>query len=241
MFASSPRSSELRNSILRRLAPADLDCMRPFLSFIPLKEGVVLEEPQRRVQNIDFIETGVVSLTVRAASIIVETAMVDFHGAVGFSVALGANLSAHRSTVLFAGMALRISADNLVRCMDERPRIRDNILRFVHSFIVHSTQTTLCGVRHDLESRLACWLCLVCDALNSSSLAITHDQLSEILGLRRASVTNTLLGFEEQRLVDKTRGVLRIRDRRLLRQKACCCYDIISSAHNTKEPGLVCT
>ena len=135
--------------------------------------------------------------------------------------------------------ALRISADNLRRCMDERPQIRDNVLRFIHSFMVHSAQTALCGVRHDLEPRLARWLCLVCDALNCNALAITHDQLSEILGSRRASVTKTLLRLEEQGLVEKMRGVLQVRDRDLLRQKACGCYHIISDAYQAR--GLVCT
>jgi CRP-like cAMP-binding protein len=236
------RVPDIKNSILRRLSPVDLDCMRPFLEFVQLKERAVLLEQQRRIQNIDFVETGVVSLTTLSTGSMVEAATVDFHGAVGFSVALGATVSAHRSVVLVAGMALRISADNLRRCMDERPQIRDNILRFVHSFMVHSSQTALCGIRHDLESRLARWLSLVCDALNCSALAITHDQLSEILGSRRATVTKTLLRLEEQGLVEKTRGVLQVRDRGLLRQKACCCYHVISDAYQAKDArGLVCT
>jgi CRP-like cAMP-binding protein len=216
--------------------------MRPFLEFVSLKERAVLQEPQRRIQNIDFIETGIVSLTTLGTNSTVEAATVDYRGAVGFSVALGAALSVHRSVVLVSGTALRISADNLRRCMDERPQIRDNILRFVHSFMVHSSQTALCGIRHDLEPRLVRWLCLVCDALNCSALAITHDQLSEILGSRRATVTKTLLRLEEEGLVEKTRGVLQVRDRGRLRQRACSCYHIISDAYQAREErGLVCT
>jgi len=216
--------------------------MRPFLDLVSLKEREVLQEPQRRIQHIDFVEAGIVSLTTLTTGSTIEAATVDFHGAVGFSVALGATVSLHRSVVLVPGRALRISADNLGRCMDERPQIRDNVLRFIHSFMVHSAQTALCGVRHDLEPRLARWLSLVCDALNCNALAITHDQLSEILGSRRASVTKTLLRLEEQGLVEKMRGVLQVRDRDLLRRKACGCYHIISDAYQAKDTrGLVCT
>jgi CRP-like cAMP-binding protein len=236
------RISDIKNTILRELPPVDLDYIRPFLELVSLKERAVLQEPQRRIHNIDFVETGVVSLTTLSTGSMVEAATVDFHGAVGFSVALGATVSVHRSVVLVPGMALRISADNLRRCMDERPQIRDNVLRFVHSFIVHSTQTALCGIHHDLEARLARWLCLVCDTLNCGALAITHDQLSEILGSRRATVTKALLRLEEQGLVEKTRGVLQVRDRAGLRQKACCCYHVISEAYGTKDARrLVCT
>jgi CRP-like cAMP-binding protein len=133
--------------------------------------------------------------------------------------------------VLVSGSALRIRADDLERSMRERPQIREHLLRYVQSLMVHSSQTALCGVRHQLEQRLACWLCLACDALEGDVLPITHDHLSAILGFRRAGVTETLKRFEEQGLVRKMRGVLQIRDRELLKRTACCCYGIVANAY----------
>jgi CRP-like cAMP-binding protein len=224
-----------RNGLLRNLSPSDYDCIYPFLEAVTLKTRSVLQEPQRTIKTVDFIESGIVSLMTLASGSIFETATVDHHGVVGFSVALGAKTSAHRSVVQVAGTALRIPVDRLQHCMDERPQIREHFLRYVHSFMVQSAQKALCSVRHELDGRLASWLCLVCDSLDRNVLAITHDQLSALLGSRRASVTEALVRFEEEGLVEKMRGVLLVRDRELLRKKACCCYGSNSDAHQCRE------
>jgi CRP-like cAMP-binding protein len=115
--------------------------------------------------------------------------------------------------------------------MRERPAIREHLLQYVQSLMIHSSQMSLCGVRHELEQRLASWLCLACDALDGNVLPITHDHVSMILGLRRAGVTEALNRFEEEGLVRKTRGVLQVPDRRLLRQKACGCYAVVANEY----------
>ncbi len=69
------------------------------------------------------------------------------------------------------------------------------------------------------------------DALDADVLPVTHDYLSSVLGLRRAGITETLIRFEEQRLIRKTRGVLQIDERERLEEKACCCCRLILSAY----------
>lgn len=94
-------------------------------------------------------------------------------------------------------------------------------------------QAGSCGVRRCREKRLACWLCLTCDAIDGRVLLVTHDYLSAVLGLRRAGVTETLIRFEERTLIRKTRGVLRIDDRKRIELEACSCYGIIASAYDS--------
>jgi Crp-like helix-turn-helix domain len=221
----------IKNSVLRTLSLQDFDCIRPFLQPVTLKARCVLQESNRQVEHVNFIETGVVSLRTLATGSILETALVGCHGVEGVTVALGVDKSFHRSIVLVSGNAVRICADDLRRSMDERPQIRAHLLRCVRSLMIHSSQIALCGVRHQLEQRLACWLCLVCEALDGDVLPITHDHLSIILGFRRAGVTETLERFEKQGLVRKTRGNLQIRDREMLEVKACCCLRIIQNAY----------
>ncbi len=233
MVASSHRRPIVKNRILAGLSQSDFDCIRPFLEPVALKERSVLHEANKRIEHVNFIETGIVSLRTLATGSVLETAMVGCYGAVGASIALGAErTSLHRSIVLVPGHAMRISTGDLQRSMCERPQIREHLLRYVQSLMIHSSQISLCGVRHELEQRLACWLCLACDALDGNVLPITHDHISTILGLRRAGVTETLNRFEEEGLVRKTRGVLQVPDRRLLRQKACGCYAIIANRYD---------
>jgi CRP-like cAMP-binding protein len=226
------RRPAIRNGILRNFALADLACIGPLLKPVALKERTVLQEPKKRVEYINFVETGIVSLRTIATGCILETAMVGPGGAVGASIALGAGTAMHQSIVLVSGSALRIHADDLRRLMTERPQIREHLLQYIQALMIHGSQMALCGVRHDLEQRLACWLCIAYDALDGDVLPITHDHLSTMLGLRRAGLTESLIRFEEEGLIRKSRGVMHVRERLLLQKKACGCYGIIASAYD---------
>ncbi|MFB9265094.1 Crp/Fnr family transcriptional regulator [Bradyrhizobium erythrophlei] len=235
MLAQSNNRASVRNSILASLSLRDLAAIGGFLEPIILKERMVLHEPRRQVDYVYFIESSVSSLRIVAAGSILETAVVGYRGAVGASFLLGAHLPIHQSAVLFPGSALRIRVDDLRRVVNERPQIRGHLGRYVQALLMHSAQTGLCGVRHDLEQRLACWLCLASDAFDGAVLPVTHDYLSAVLGLRRAGVTETLIRFEEQGLIRKKRGVLQIDERKRLQQRACSCYSIISNAYVSAE------
>jgi CRP-like cAMP-binding protein len=237
MLSSSQKRLTVRNSVLMTLSLPEFESVRAFLEPVLLQEGSVLHEPNQRIEYVSFVETGIVSLMTLASGSMLETAMVGCQGAVGASVALFASSSIHKSIVLVQGNALRISVEDLQRSMDERPQIREHLLRYVQSLMVHSSQTALCGVRHELEQRLACWLCLAHDALDGEVIPITHDQLSLILGLRRAGITEALTRFYELGLVRKARGVLQVRERGPLEQRACSCYRVIATAYDrTKSP-----
>ena len=75
------------------------------------------------------------------------------------------------------------------------------------------------------------WLLLAADRLDGNVIPLTHDQLSMILGVRRAGVTTALAKLYEDGAVIKTRGTVEIVDRAVLEKKTCQCYRIISSEY----------
>lgn len=227
-----PVAHLVQNRVLANFSLTDFDYIRPFLQPVPLRERVVLQESNRHVEFVHFIETGIVSLMTLASGSLLETAMVSSRGFAPMAVVLGARKSPHRSTVLVAGSALRIRVEDLERSIRERPQIREHLLRYVQSLMVHGSQTALCGVRHHLEQRLASWLCQACDAVGADTIPITHDHISTILGLRRAGVTETLNRFQDQGLLRKIRGVIQIRDREQLERQTCGCYRTITDAYD---------
>src|ERR1700730_10434218 len=125
MVVSSHRRPIVKNRILESLSLSDFDCIRPFLEPVALKERSVLHEANKRIEHVNFIETGIVSLRTLAIGSVLETAMVGCYGAVGASIALGEATSLHRSIVLVPGNALRIRTDDLLRSTHERPQIRE--------------------------------------------------------------------------------------------------------------------
>jgi CRP-like cAMP-binding protein len=239
MLAQSNRRPFVKNTILASLSLPDLASIGPFLEPIPLKERMSLQEPRKPVQHVYFVESGIISIRIVAAGSILETAVVGYRGAIGISFLLGGHIPTHQSVVLFPGSALRIRADDLRRVMDGRPKILDHLSQYVQALNMHCAHAGVCGVRHELEQRLACWLCLACDALDGHVLPVTHLYLSTVLGLRRSGITEALIQFEEQGLIRKMRGVLQVGDRKRLQQKACSCYGIIASAYASAE-HLVC-
>lgn len=221
----------VKNAILANLSLQDLAAIGEFLEPVVLTERMVLQERKRNLNHVYFIESGLVSLRVVAHGSMLETAVVGYSGAVGLSLVVGGNIATQQSVVLFPGGALRIHADHLRRVMSECPKILESVLRYHQILSTHCAQTALCGVRHELERRLACWICLACDALGGNVLPVTHEYVSVALGLPRAGVTRALLRFEEQGLIRKMRGVLQVHDHKRLQQKACCCYGVIASTY----------
>ncbi|MGY4158234.1 CRP-like cAMP-binding protein [Bradyrhizobium sp. USDA 4461] len=217
----------VKNAILARLSLQDLAAIGETLEPITIKKGMALHEPNKHVEHVYFIESGLASLRIVTAGSMLEAAVVGYRGVVGASFLWGGHLSTHQSVALFAGSARRVHVEDLRRVTKERPEIRKHLFGYIQALTFQCVQTGLCGVRHDREQRLASWLCLASDAMDARMLPVTYDYLSEAFGLRR----ETLGRFEEHGLIRKMRGALQIDDRKSLEQKACCCYKLVSSAY----------
>jgi CRP-like cAMP-binding protein len=231
MHALSSKRSFANNVLLASLSPSDLAAISPLLEPILLNDRAVLQEPNRRVEHVHFIESGIVSVRVVAARSALETALIGYQGALGITFFRGGHIPTHQSIVLLRGSALRIHVDDLCRFVNDRPDVSEHFSQYSQALNMHCAHMGVCGVRHKLEERLACWICLACDAIGSRTVPVTHDYISTFLGLRRAGVTEALIRFEEQGLVRKTRGILEVDDRGRLERRTCSCYGIISNAY----------
>ncbi len=188
----------VKNRILASLPPEDLHALRPHLKLVEIKARMVLQEANRRIEHVYFIEHGLVSRISGGRDCSIETAMVGCFGCTGVMIALGSNLSTQRSIVRLSGAAWRIRADDLVGLMEDRPQIRTEMLQYLQSLITQNTQGVLCAAKHNVVQRLARWLLLAGDRTQGDVLAVTHDLLAKALGVRRAGITDALLQFEAQ-------------------------------------------
>lgn len=223
-----------RNTILSSLRPDDLAFLRPYLYQVKFRERAVLQGQRKRIENIGFLESGVISLRRISKDSIVELGLISNQGMVGCSRLLGATDSSHQYVAVTSGLLLNIGADKLLSLLEERPQIREKLLCNVQDLLVHCSQVALCGLHHQLTRRLAGWLCHASDAVGGMEIPITHDYLSMMLGVRRAGITEALGQFQEDRLIIKSRGSLRIQNRSLLEKKACSCYSTMSTASRVR-------
>jgi CRP-like cAMP-binding protein len=97
--------------------------------------------------------------------------------------------------------------------------VRALLLRYAHVFMVQVAATALADGRYSIEQRLARWL-LMCHDRNGDDLALTHEFLALMLGVRRPGVTESLHILEGERMIKAQRGLITILDRQKLEARA---------------------
>ena len=78
----------------------------------------------------------------------------------------------------------------------------------------------MANARGNIGERLARWLLMARDRLDSDEMLLTHEFLALMLGVRRAGVTEALQAFESKALLETAHGSLTIKDREGLEESA---------------------
>lgn len=231
--AESPFGGFPRNRLLAALSAADFDRMRPLLEAVEIRRRVVLQDFHQRLEHVYFIESGLASLQVQTDSDSpVEAGLVGRMGMIGAPVVLGTGHAPIRAIMEVPGEALRLSAHSLGALMAGIRPLRRLLLSYVQATTVQSSQLVLCNVRHDTDQRVARWLLLARDRLDSDDIPITHDLLSGSLGVRRSSVTDSVARLQAAHAVRATRGQIAVVSRRRLEDISCRCYQIIKAEYD---------
>jgi len=222
----------VQNRLLRSMPAAAFTLIRSHLKRVQLKAREILQERNKPIPYVYFVERGVASIFARTSRDgPVEVAMIGRLGLVGVPVVLGTMRSPNRCLVMVPGEALQISSGDLKDAIDSSSELRQHLMNYVQALLVQNSQTVLCNVRHELCERLCRWLLLACDRLDDNMIPVTHDLLSMTLGVRRAGVTAALAKLAAIGAVRRSRGAIEIMDRDVVEQLACECYRIVSAEH----------
>ncbi|HEX2136528.1 MAG TPA: Crp/Fnr family transcriptional regulator [Microvirga sp.] len=223
-----PSSPSIRNGLLAALPGEDLKRLRPRLQDVALSTKQLLLEPGVPIEHVCFVEEGTVSFTAETERAdLVEVAQIGWEGMVGLPIVFGVAATPHWALVQVAGRALRMTADHLRQALDESDALRGFLLRYAQFTLVQASQNAACNGRHKLEHRLARWLLQTRDRVDDDDLPLTHELLSQLLGVRRAGVTTALHVLEAARIVDARRKHVVLLNRAKLERASCSCYRII--------------
>jgi DNA-binding response OmpR family regulator len=203
---------ERGNLVLQALDDAGRAALQPLLEQATLTAGQVLEETGRRAQYLHFPIGAGVSLEAGAGKQHMQVALVGHEGMVGTSLLLDGT-AANRAVVQFGGLAWRVPANDLVGCLEDNRDLHRQLLRGVNAFVARLSMTALANGQGTIEQRLARWLLTASDRLDTDLLAITHDTLSQVLGVRRAGVTVALHVLEGKQALRSERRRIRLLDR----------------------------
>jgi len=187
----------------------------------------VIWEPNQPIENIYFPLDAVASILAVTEEGLVEVGTVGNEGVVGLPVFLGAETSPGKCLIQMAGEAERISTPMFLREIRQDGRLRQLLNRYTQGFMTQVSQSTACNRAHTVEQRLARWLLILRDRVGKNEFPITHEFLGQMLGVRRATVTDTAAALQRAGLIRYRRGLITLRDGDGLEEAACECYRIV--------------
>ena len=220
------------NSLLASLPPREQELLGPRLEKVTLRSGEVVAPAGAAVTHLYFPETAVLSLvmTPKPSGRTVDAATVGSEGMIGLSHVLGTPTTRSDAVTRVAGSAARIAVVAFDRIAAGLPTLRRRIERYAASLIDQMAQSALCVQSHTIEQRLAGLMLTIVDRVGGEPVAVTHEQLGLMLGIRRPGVTHAAATLRARGLTDYRRGRITISDRAGLSAAACACHGAISKA-----------
>jgi CRP-like cAMP-binding protein len=203
-----------RNRVLLNLTASDLRLLEPHLELVDIPVRYKIETPNKPISHVYFVENGIVSITTMGPQRLpIEVTVVGYEGFTGVSVILGGDRSPLDTYVQVAGQAHRIPIGVLQRLIAQNSTMAGTLNRYSQVFLTQIAQTALANGRAKLEERLARWLLMAQDRMQSDELSLTHEFLALMLAVRRPGVTNALTSLKAQGHVKVRRGRILILNR----------------------------
>ncbi|MEP0800152.1 Crp/Fnr family transcriptional regulator [Funiculus sociatus GB2-M1] len=228
----SEASPQAVNRLLATLLEPEYQRLVPHLEHVSLPLGQVLHKRGESIEYVYFPHRAIVSLlSTPEEGSKVEVGLVGNEGVVGIPNILGDNIAATTAMVQLAGSGMRIKASLIKSEFQQGGVLQSLLLRYTQALYALASQNAACNRLHHLEERLARWLLLVCDRVGSNELRLTQEFISEMLGVRRAGVTDAANSLQQAGLIRYHRGKITIVNRQELEAACCPCYGIIKGEY----------
>jgi CRP-like cAMP-binding protein len=224
----SRHEAQPQNYLLGALSAADMTILRPQLKLVTLAQGAVLQDPGERIQYVHFPLSGMISLlSVMSDGRAVETAALGREGALGAHCGFGNMHAQSRAVVEISGSSLRIPVSQFQKLVRDSEKLRDLIIRYRELRLAQTQQSAACNALHGAEARLSRWLLHMSDIIGSDIVPLTQDFLSQMIGVRRTTVTGLARALFRTGAIRYSRGRIEICDREQLKSFSCECYEVL--------------
>lgn len=223
------------NRLLAELPPDEYRRLMPYLEEYDSPHHEVYYQPNEPISHVYFPLSGVASLlTLDESGTGVEVATVGNEGMVGIPVFLTQDTTPGKALMQVPGAVLRMPvADFRREVVDVLGSCLQVLLqRYTHALMVQMAQGVACNRLHTIEQRAARWLLTTRDRVGGPTYPLTQEFLAQMLGVRRASVSEVASELQSLGLITYTRGIMTIRDSTGLEARACVCYRIVRDAYD---------
>ena len=217
--------ASIANRLLAALPHAEYLRLLAGLEPLTLRSGEVIHEAAVPIRHIYFpIDCVVCLLASGDDRHALEVGLVGREGMVGISLALGVDVSSVRALVQESGTAMRMKAAQFEQVFRQCPQLQRALYRYADAKLAAARLMVACNRFHGIEARLARWLLMASDRVVSKELSLTQAFLADMLGVRRATITEAIGPLQNRNLIRYARGRIRILDRKGLEAAACGCY-----------------
>jgi len=231
--------SKRSNRLLSALPEGDYERLKGQLQPRAVQQKQPLGEAGYRIDEVHFPVDAVVSILTRMdEGPSVEIATIGNEGVVGLTVAWGGTVMNPRevATVQVPGHVVSMEAAAFREELDRQGALASLVERYTLAFFSQVSQQVACNGLHSVEQRCARWLLLTHDRVGTDEFPMTHEFLSQMLGVRRASVTVTAGILQKAGFVAFTRGRVAVVDREGLEGAACECYSVTREVYDRLLP-----
>jgi CRP-like cAMP-binding protein len=205
---------------------------------VTLAVGQVLYEPGDIIRHAYFPHNTVISLVnVMEDGGSVEVGVFGREGVMGLLSALVTREAFGRYVVQTSGTASRIPFERLNEVRNTRLGLRQLIMNYGEALLAQTFQTVSCNAVHVVEARCCRWILNMHDRSDQDTLPLTHEFLSEMLGVQRSTVSVVTRTLQTAGLIRQSRGGITITDRAGLEEATCECYGKIRRVYERLLPG----
>jgi hypothetical protein len=204
---------------------------------IELKANHPIYEVRGEIDEFVFPINCVLSaVTVMLDGGAIEVATIGNEGVSGLPAFAQITHSPHRVFAQVAGSALITNMASLNKDLPRFPKLREIITTYQQAFMFQVSQCVACNGLHVIVERCCRWLLMTHDRVDSDDLALTHEFLSYMLGVRRSGVTEVLQSLQQQGLIRYGKGIISILNREGLENLACECYRSVQDEYQRLLP-----
>ncbi len=217
------------NSLLSWLTEETNNTLEPHLKEVRLQQNQILQSSGEPIEQVYFPIDCLLSVTVTMQNgDVAEVGTVGNQGMLGIDALLGNKATANTEYIVqIAGQAVTVSADLICHLFEKNPNARSILLGYVQVFLAQVSQTAACNRLHTLEQRFARWLLVAQSQIDSSYLELTQAFIAQMLGVRRAGVTQAAQKLQLKGAIRYHHGRIQILNDTELKESACECYQMM--------------
>jgi CRP-like cAMP-binding protein len=213
------------NTLLSAVGERALADLQKQLKRVSLRSGESTSTASDPIERLLFPCTGMISLVAELESgERIEVGRIGKQGVLGGAVLFGGRSHLHSSCVRIPGDAWALAPDAALRLAEDNAVFRTLVFGNEQFLSAQAQQTAACNAKHTIVRRLATRLLRIHDLSGTRDVFLTQEQLGEMLGVQRPSVSMAAAELQNRGLIEYRRGRISIADRSGLEAEACECH-----------------